>query len=219
MMRAAIFDMDGLLIDSEPLWQDAEIAVFGRLGLTLTRQDCMRTMGLRIDEVIAHWFARSPWTGPSQAEVQDEVVSEVVRLVSDRGEPLPGVREALDFFEQRGCRRALASSSNYRIIDAVLDRLCIRADFEVIYSAQEEPYGKPHPGVYLTAAQRLGVKPTECVAIEDSLFGVIAAKAARMTCIAVPGEIQPERARFAIADAVLDSLRDLDAALWQRLSA
>ncbi len=217
-IQAVLFDMDGLLIDSEPLWQDAEIAVFAELGVQLTRRDCMRTMGLRIDEVIAYWHERRPWPGPGLAEVQELVVREVVRLVGERGAPLPGVQHALAFAKDQGCKRALASSSNYRIIDAVLEKLGIRAQFDAVYSAQDEAYGKPHPSIYLTTAQRLGVAPTACLAIEDSLFGVIAAKAARMACIAVPGEIQQDRRKFAIADVVLDSLVEIDAGLWERLN-
>jgi len=217
MLRAVLFDMDGLLIDSEPLWQDAEIAVFADLGLQLSRQDCMRTMGLRIDEVIAFWHGRKPWQGPSIADVQERVIREVIHLVGERGVPLPGVQHALDMAKTHGCKRALASSSNYRIIDAVLDKLAIRQHFDVIHSAQEEVYGKPHPAVFLKTAQKLAVAPQACLAIEDSLFGVVAAKAARMACIAVPGEIQQDRRKFAIADAVLESLQDIDEALWQQL--
>jgi len=89
----------------------------------------------------------------------------------------------------------------------VLAALDLGEAFEVVHSAEDEPYGKPHPGIYLTAAERLGVDPVACVAIEDSVAGVVAAKAARMAAVAVPEDRGDPR--FGIADAVLDSLADL----------
>ena len=105
---------------------------------------------------------------------------------------------------------ALASSSSYRIIDAVVDKFGLRNRFELIYSAQEEPFGKPHPGVYISAAQKLGVTPESCLAIEDSINGVVSAKAAKMKCIAVPEPAARNDRRYGIADVVLDSLNDVE---------
>ena len=113
---------------------------------------------------------------------------------------------------------ALASSSAYRLIGAVTERLGLAGEFEVAYSAEEEEYGKPHPGVYLTTARRLGVAPTQCLAIEDSFNGVLAAKAARMRCVAIPEPAQRRDPRFGIADLVLDSLAGVDMGMWQRLN-
>lgn len=217
MIQAAIFDMDGLLIDSEPLWQTAEIAVFGELGLRLTREDCMKTMGLRIDEVVQHWHGVHPWQGPADDEVVARIVTEVGRLVQEQGQPMPGVDNALTFVRERGCKVGLATSSRRVLLDIVLDKLGIRRHFDEVYSAEHEPYGKPHPGVYLTTAARLGVPPTACVAFEDSLHGVIAAKAARMACVAVPYAGLKDTRKFAVADVILPSLLHLDDAAWAQL--
>lgn len=210
-LRAAVFDMDGVLVDSEPLWQEAEIEVFGTVGVELTRTMCEETMGLRIDEAVAHWHGRTPWDEPSQPEIADRIVAGVAALIADRGEPLPGVDEALDACRRRGLRLALASSSPMPLIQAVLERFDLRRTFEVVVSADAEPYGKPHPGIYLTAAGGLDVAPTVCVAIEDSLNGVIAAKAARMRAVAIPAD--PADPRFGVADAVITSLAELDGVL------
>ncbi|HEV2862122.1 MAG TPA: HAD-IA family hydrolase, partial [Pyrinomonadaceae bacterium] len=102
---------------------------------------------------------------------------------------------------------------------AVTERLGLAGEFEVAYSAEEEEYGKPHPGVYLTTARRLGVSPAECLAVEDSFNGVLAAKAARMKCVAVPEPAPKADPRFCIADAVLDTLEDLNEEVWQQLNA
>lgn len=216
---ACIFDMDGVLLDSEPFWQDVEIEVFGSLGLHLSREDCRATMGMRVDEVVRQRQAERPWAGVSLAEVADAIVDGVVELVRTRGRPLPGVAWAMDFLEERGVRLALASSSSYRLIDAVLGRLGLAYRFEVCHSAEEEEAGKPDPAVYRSAAAKLGLEPGHCVAVEDSVAGVQAAKAAGMACLAVPDQSVAGAVGFLLADAILPSLEHLDAEVWAALSS
>lgn len=215
--RAILFDMDGLLIDSEPLWRRAEVEVFGRVGLVLDESDCFQTTGLRIDEVAEFWFQRSPWRGPSPGEVARQIVARVIELVRAEGAPKEGVAEALSFAAGRGVPVALVSSSPYALINATLDRLQLRASFSLVYSAEDEPFGKPHPGVYLSAASRLGVPPRACLALEDSLNGLIAAKAARMLCLAVPEPEHRHDPRFSLADHVIPSLLSFSLPLWSFL--
>ena len=110
MIRAVIFDMDGVLIDSEPFWRESEIEVFGRVGLHLTEAACRETMGLRIDEAVDYWHRRHPWEGATTAEVAERIVCGLIELIGARGEPMPGALRALEFFRGRGARLALASS-------------------------------------------------------------------------------------------------------------
>lgn len=212
MLRALIFDMDGVLIDSEPFWHEAEMAGFALAGLRLTRDDCLQTTGLRVDAVVDHWFSRAPWTAPSPGEVEAAIVRRVIELVGERGALKPGVHRALDFAERAGLRTALASSSPSAIIASVLEKFELRPRFEVVHSAEGEPHGKPHPGVYLHTAEKLGVRPEECAAVEDSPNGALAAKAARMACVAVPEPALRGHRFFAIADAVIESLTGLEEA-------
>jgi sugar-phosphatase len=180
----------------------------------------METKGLRVDETIAYWFTRRPWTGIPPSEVADRLVREVERKIATKVEAKPGAREAVAFFQHKGLRLAVASSSARTLIDAALGRLQIASAFDVIHSATEEERGKPDPAVYLTTAARLSVDPAACVALEDSIHGVLAAKAAGMRCIAVPDASSglPEHdARLRAADLVLGSLEDLDDAIWGRL--
>jgi sugar-phosphatase len=139
----------------------------------------------------------------------------MVDAMSRDPHPKPGLRQAFDCVRRRGLALAIASSSPYRLIRAVVSALGL--DVETIYSAEDEPFGKPHPGVYLETARRLGVHPLTCVAFEDSLPGVIAAKAARMRCVAVPEPPNDSDPRFVLADAVVRSLDEVDDALWTRL--
>jgi sugar-phosphatase len=216
-LRAAIYDMDGLLVDSEPSWVEAEVEVFRSLGVPMTPTLCRETTGMRLDELVAHWKARFPWEGPSEAEVLRRVLARATELIVARAVPKRGVRESLEVMRVARLRCALASSSPMVLIEAVLQKLKLMTEFEVIVSAESEPFGKPHPGIYLRAAEWLGVDPRECVALEDSLNGVVSAKAARMKCIAVP-ENWPDP-RLALADVVVQSLLAVDAALLARLDA
>lgn len=219
MLSAVIFDMDGLLVDSEPLWVRAEIEVFGEVGLVLGEEDCAKTKGLRTDDVIAYWYTRRPWDERSPAEVEARLIARVASLVREEGRALPGVAEALAVAREGGRRLALASSSPLVIIRATLERLGLTQTFDVVQSAETLPLGKPHPGIFLETAQLLSVPASKCLVLEDSLTGVIAAKAARMTCIAVPFDHPAHDARFALADAVIGSLDEVTAALIEALGA
>lgn len=216
MLRAVIFDLDGVLIDSEQLWRDAEMAVFGALGVVLDDERCRETTGLRVDEVVEHWYAREPW--PDQAgdgSVADTIVARMVQAIGS-APIVPGAAEAVRFCAGQGARLAVASSSPPELIEVALERLGVASLIEVCHSAMEEEFGKPHPAVYLTAAAKLGVAPADCLAVEDSLNGVIAAKAARMRCVAVPDRESPA---FGVADVVLASLSEFGPGLWRQLEA
>ena len=219
MLRAVVFDMDGLLVDSEPLWVRAEIDIFGELGLVLTEADCAKTKGLRVDDVVAYWYARHPWEARPTAEVEARLIARVAGLVREEGRALPGIASAICVAREDGRRLALASSSPRVIIRATLERLGLTDAFDVVQSAETEPAGKPHPGIFLRTAEHLGVSPLECVVLEDSLTGVIAAKAARMACIAVPFDHPHHEPRFVLADAIVGSLSDVTGELLVEVDA
>jgi mannitol-1-/sugar-/sorbitol-6-/2-deoxyglucose-6-phosphatase len=212
VLTAAILDMDGLLCDSEPFWQDVEVEELNKLGVPLTREMCYQTVGLRVEEAMGYWHARYPWDSCTIAQLSDTLTEGVRRRIVSEGSALPGVHHALDLLQARGLRLAIASGSRRVLIEAVLDKLALREHVELVVSAEEVPHGKPHPEVFLVAAERLGIDPLECLVLEDSLNGVIAAKAARMKCIAVPGHAWASDPRFVIADLKLSSLTELTAA-------
>ena len=216
---AIIFDMDGLLIDSEPLWRIAEIEVLSAVGVPITEEDAIATTGLRTDEVVELWYARYPWPDPPKKEIEARIITRLIALARERGHSMPGAHETLETVFAAGYPLAIASSSTSEIIAAVLQTLGIERYFQVTQSAEHEPYGKPHPGVYIEAARRLGVEPWRCLAFEDSPNGVIAAKAARMRCIAVPDPALKDDRRLQAADLILPSLQDFHLGLLERLSS
>lgn len=207
-MRASLFDMDGLLIDSEVLWHEAEVEIFGRLGVPLALEEHRSTKGMYVNEVVAYWFARSPWTGPSADAVVDELLARVGDLVEGKGQLQPGALRAVDLAGERG-PLALASSTPLLLIRRCLDHFQLSGRFTSVHSAEFEPFGKPHPGVFLSAAASLDVAPAQCLVLEDSAVGVLAGKSARMTVIAVPTPEDRADPAFSLADLTLDSLEGL----------
>lgn len=217
MTEAIIFDMDGLLIDSEPLWKIAEINVFGTVGIDLTSKGCEETVGLRIDQVVDLWFGRHPWDNKTTARVTEEIIEEMAHLIKQNGKPLPGAISAVENAKIKVGKVGLATSSHDVLIEATLEKLGLKDHFDVTHSAQHEDYGKPHPQVFLTTAQKLKVKPENCHVFEDSLNGVIAAKAARMKVTAVPEKTHNFDPRLHLADDILNSLEEINWNDWNKL--
>lgn len=214
---AAIFDMDGVLIDSEPLWCRAEVEVFNILGVPLTQSMSSQTMGLRTDEVVSYWYAKFPWTGANPSTVADRILNRVGELVETEGKPMPGAVAAVQLCRRMQLPLALATSSPMSLVHLVLKRLGLQDAFDILNSAETEEFGKPHPAVYLTTAHRLGVHPNKCIAVEDSIRGMTSAKNAGMRCIVVPAPEERENPQFAAADIVLDSLATINQAWLERV--
>ncbi len=208
MIKAIIFDMDGVIIDSEPFWQQAEVEVFNRFGIPVTYEMAASTMGLRIDLVVQHWFEHYTCEA-SVDELANAILDRVAELVAEKGQSLPGLTQAIELIRSRQLPLGLATSSPMRLAEVVLKRLDLTDAFDAIFSAEHLTYGKPHPQVYLDCAAALGVEPTHCLAIEDSVTGLIAAKAARMKAIAIPDAAFAHQAGYGIADLQLSSLEHL----------
>lgn len=205
-MKAVIFDMDGVLIDSEPLWKIAEIKGFGKVGLDLTTTDFEESVGLRLDEVVRMWHTKVGWKNKSLKDVETDIVDILIEEIENNGQALAGVHETLDAIRSADFKIGLATSSSQSILDVVLKKLEISAYFNVTHSAEHEHYGKPHPAVFLSTAKQLKVSPMDCLVIEDSLNGVIAAKAARMKVIAIPEKYHDYNPKLELAEKILPSL-------------
>lgn len=209
-VNAAIFDMDGLLIDSERLWTQAELDVFSRLGVDISQRHLLPdTLGLRIDQVVRMWHQALPWQGPGQEEVSSMIIARTIELVEQTRPLLPGVNHALELCRDQGLKIGLASASPLFMLDTVLEMFNLHSFFKVRVSAEKLPYSKPHPEVYLLAAGELQVDPLNCVTLEDSFNGMIATKAARMRSVVVPDHQYSVDPRWALADVKLSSLEEL----------
>lgn len=214
-LSAVIFDMDGVLIDSEPSWQVAELTVFSQLGLAITREDTLQTTGLRIDQVVEFWYQRQPWDNYDNRVTANAIIDQVTTDILTNGQAMNGVIEALEACKKRGLKIGLATSSSSPLIDAVMQKLDIRAFFDAIASAESLTFGKPHPEVYLNCAKALNVAPTNCMAIEDSFNGLIAARAANMHTVVIPASHEAQQPKWAAAHHQLSDLTELDAYLYQ----
>ncbi len=209
MIQSVIFDMDGLLVDSEPFWGESEILVFSNYGIDI-QDNCTATRGMRVDEVVRYWSTKFPNQIDDIQKVANEILEEVKRLVIEKGVPMKGAIQALELFANKGMGIALASSSAMSLINVVIDKLHIRKYLDVIMSAENLQYGKPHPEIFLETAKRLQTAPGSCLVLEDSIAGVIAGKAAQMKVIAVPDAALATRKEYFIADAQLHSLDEID---------
>jgi len=204
---AILFDMDGVLVDSEPLWKIAMEEVFTALGSKLTKTDFQKTVGMRIDQVILFWKDIEGWK-EQVPDIEYQIIERMVALIREEGQALPGVQDTVMHFNKIK-KVGLASSSPKKLIDSVLLKTQLNPFFHGVFSAENEPFGKPHPAVYLTAANQLGVNPNRCLVIEDSLNGVISAKAANMTVVCIPEKTHLSNPKLIVADYHFDSMTEL----------
>jgi HAD superfamily hydrolase (TIGR01509 family) len=181
---AVLFDMDGLLIDSEPLWLQAETAVMGRLGSAWTQADQLALLGGSLDRSVRYLLAKAARPAPPE-QVGVWLMAEIAERVRRDGVPLrPGAPELLAGVERAGLPRALVTSSERGFMEVVLDSTGLR--FDALVCADDVAVTKPDPEPYLLAARLLGVPAPACVALEDSPNGVASARAAGCRVIAVP---------------------------------
>lgn len=216
-MDTVIFDMDGLLIDSEPMWKSAEKQVFESLGVSVTESMAAVTASLTTRQVTEFWYAHSPWQNRSKAQAEDDVIDCVADHIRTSGVALPGVQAALELFNRHHFKIGLATNAPYRLIDVVLEKLNIKHFFHTTISSDQVTRGKPDPAIYLLALEELASQPTSSIAVEDSISGIRAAKAAGMRTIAVPAKGTFIQFEFELADQKLSSLTQLDEALLKAI--
>ncbi|MEY2595095.1 MAG: hexitol phosphatase HxpB [Bacteroidota bacterium] len=210
ILNTVIFDMDGLLIDSEPLWYEAAQESLKQFNVHIEEEAYNTTTGLRTPEFLQHWFNVFDIDVMHLSATEVDILNRVTQKITSKGSMMDGVENAIKIFADAGFKIGLASSSPYSVIDAVLEKIQLKNSFTVVSSAEHLAYGKPHPQVFLDCAAALNSEPTSCICVEDSFNGLIAAKAAKMKCIIVPHPSQYEMDRWNIADLKLKSLRDLE---------
>lgn len=206
MIKAAIFDMDGLLIDSEPMWTEAARSVMQKVNFDLPEALRLQTTGLSIKLFLDFCHKVQPWNTPSFEELEMEILEKAHHDILAGAEAMPGAIALVKELKKQGLKLAVASASHMELIEGVLKRLEIIDYFDTWHSGELEEHTKPHPAVYLTTARKLGVLPQECIAFEDSHAGLRAAHAAGMTTISVPAAEVYEDKKFDMAHYKIPSL-------------
>ena len=218
--EAVVFDMDGVLVDSEPLHYATTNAVLGRRGAQLGPADYDGLRGLTDVALFERLAARFGLRERAEALAAERVGAVLIRMAEEPLLPTDGALECLVWLKADGLRLALASSATRAQVDLVVDRLGIRRLLETTVSAGDAARGKPHPDLFLKAAERLRVAPGACLVVEDAVLGVVAAAAAGMEAVALVPEGQPDAEhREAGAVASIRSLRELTPEAVLRWSA
>jgi HAD superfamily hydrolase (TIGR01509 family) len=206
--RAVVFDLDGLLLDTESLWHEAEIELFQRHGDEFTWGDKLAVIGTSYDATARYFAQRLGRPSSAGAELVDEMVDLMHERLQREVNGRPGALELVRRLRElpTGIGLAVASNSSRRLVDTALATAGISDAFDAVITSDDVMHAKPAPDIYLEACRRLGVSPADAVALEDSATGIAAAKAAGMTCIAVPQYAETD---VSAADEVIDSLEAL----------
>jgi HAD superfamily hydrolase (TIGR01509 family) len=212
-LQAVLWDMDGTLVDSEPVWARAQIDLLTSLGAIWTVEDCVNLVGSDLSDALLAWMARIPEGAIEPEELAERIYGEVVSSLKEEVEFRPGAVELLQALKAEGIPCALVSASYRVMIDAVLAHLPPDL-YDVVVAGDEVNHGKPHPEPYLTAARELGVDPADCIVIEDSPGGTASGTAAGAFVIAVPQWVMiPDAPRRLVVESLEPftptALRDL----------
>ena len=209
---AAIFDMDGLLINTDPvIWVESMHEVAAQYQVDVTTELLQHTKGLRIYEVTEFWNEHFQWNDSAKSEeIAENIVDAVLANSYKKGKVMPGVIALLEDLRKAEIPLGVATSSPERLCSQLLSFFNLSSYFSVVSTADTCISGKPHPEVYLQCASKLSVLPWKCVAFEDSVNGMIAAKAARMKAVVVPANHQMNDSKFGLADQKVASLLEFN---------
>jgi sugar-phosphatase len=209
-IKAVIFDMDGVLIDSEPLWQITEQKVFRSLGVNLTSELCSQTKSMTTAEVTKFWYSHHQWNDKSLKDAENEVIEYVKLLIIKEGKQIEGISSVLKIIKSKNYKIGLATNAPFELIPVVLKKLEIAEYFDFFTSAEYEKEGKPNPAVYLSVAEKLKINPENCIVFEDSYSGLLSAQSAGMTVVAYRPKKNDANIEKKIEDFVIDSFTNLD---------
>ncbi len=208
-IEAVIFDMDGVIIDSEEIWKRAENEVFSSVGVKLSDELCKITEAMTTSEVTSFWFEKYPWENKSLDEIEQRVINRVAHLIAEEGKAIDGIEKLIKNLKAKGYKIGLATNSPSCLIPVVLEKLALNKYFDATSSAEHEPEGKPSPFVYLSTAEKLNIKPENCIAIEDSHSGLLAAKKAGMKAVIIDANNLYHK-KIEIADYEIDDYNKFD---------
>lgn len=206
-IEAVIFDLDGVLIDSEPLWTIAEMEVFGRYGIKLSTEICSYYQGIRIEELTPIILKKYNSEHLDSSQIAIEILNKMYELLKNVN-IMKGSLDLIDYYYKKGIPVSIASSSRVEYIKIAIDILGIEQKVSFVNSAEFEPAGKPEPFVFSSVAKHLKIEPSRCLVFEDSPYGILAAKRAGMNVVAIPIKADYDLKRFEKADLIVCSLLD-----------
>jgi HAD superfamily hydrolase (TIGR01509 family) len=208
MIRAVLFDMDGVLVDSEPLHIEAGRKTLDSLGVSISDVEFRSYMG-RTSKIMLTDVIRKYRLNITVQSIYPMHQQNLMRLYNEKVEPIPGISELIADCRKREYKMAVASSSDRVLIQTVLDKFHWTGYFEAVVSGEETERAKPFPDIFLEAARRLNADPSSCAVIEDSTAGVLAAKAAGMVCIGFNSPNSPGQ-NLSRADLIIQDIPSMN---------
>ncbi|MHC5200808.1 hexitol phosphatase HxpB [Myroides sp. LJL119] len=209
MKDTVIFDMDGVLLDSEKLWRQSEQEILTSLGVAYNLAQANQIKGQTIQQIVQFWYNIRPWQGPCVEQVASMISNRVIQLIQQQAVPSPGLLDVFEFLKKNNIKIGLASNSSSQIIQYTLESLKITPYFDQIVSAEQVDNPKPEPDVYLQCAKLLGSKVKNCIVIEDSYTGAKAGKSANMEVILFGENHEVKNAKFDFVDFKITSLHQV----------
>lgn len=209
MIKAVIFDMDGTLIDSQPIWYQVSTDFFQKNGFPVTMDDMIKLTGSPVAKLVDYVLQAHGQKDKARVQLVTELMDYAVFEILAAKPLLPNVKDVLAQLKQQGIKIAVASVSPRNMLQGIVDSCGIAEYFDYLASAEELDYNKPHPAVYLHAAQQLDVSVAECFAVEDSVLGMISGKAASMKTVVIPAQAEWDDSRWALADFKLANIAEL----------
>lgn len=213
MLKAFIFDMDGVIIDSEPLHYEVDIEIMNHFGYAIKHEYLDQFVGMTNPEMWRHIREDFKMTQNVEEIIEQQLARKIDALRALEIEPIEGIRQLIVDIKSSGLMVGIASSSPRVFIEEVVSKFGIADQFDCIVSGEEVPAGKPAPDVYLEAAKELGVHPEDCLVLEDSRNGIIAAKAAGMRCIGYIN-LNSGQQDLSQADEIVSKISDIKLGAW-----
>ncbi|PHM54471.1 phosphatase [Xenorhabdus sp. KK7.4] len=208
-MKAVIFDMDGVLINSEPLWKKSGMLVLNHYGVPVTYDEMFNMTGIPVPGMVDRVCQLYNKNDLNKSEIVKDFFNKGIELILTEKPIMDGVVECLELLAQKNIKIGIASASPLSLLLNIVEQCDIAKYFDYISSADDMPYNKPHPMVYLNAAEKLNVSPKECIGIEDSKTGMIAVKAASMKCVVIPNSIEYDHSYWDVADWKIKTISEL----------
>ncbi|WOJ98160.1 HAD family phosphatase [Congregibacter brevis] len=214
-IKGVIFDFDGLIVDTNALWTEAEHACFTAVGVYVTPDQQQLTESMTTRQVASHWYKYQPWRGRSVEKLELDVIEYVRRELASGARTMPGAIDVIRWCCAQGYRIGLATNAPREVCEPTLEQLGVHDQFDAIVTEADVRNGKPHPAVYRACVEKLNLRPHEAIAFEDSPTGALAAVRAGVTVIGVPSMRAYEPELNTLCHRVLPNMDSADSRFFK----